>query len=120
VRFSAKYGLTEWGQELCPALDALLTWAEARQTIRRHFGFQGQGGRSPPRPRLAEAYAAPNPERFDPATRRHALAQMGFLTGNELAGKLAPPTSARLSEQLGTVSPLIGTMATRLQFSITT
>src|SRR6201984_1786863 len=23
-------GLTEWGQELCPALDALLTWAEAR------------------------------------------------------------------------------------------
>src|ERR1044072_6447387 len=25
-----EYGLTEWGQELCPALDALLTWAEAR------------------------------------------------------------------------------------------
>jgi len=25
-----EYGLTEWGQELCPALDALLSWAEAR------------------------------------------------------------------------------------------
>src|SRR5713226_5948965 len=25
-----EYGLTEWGQALCPALDALLTWAEAR------------------------------------------------------------------------------------------
>src|SRR3954464_215225 len=24
-----EYGLTAWGQELCPALDALLTWAEA-------------------------------------------------------------------------------------------
>src|ERR1700674_3450962 len=23
-----EYGLTEWGQALCPALDALLTWAE--------------------------------------------------------------------------------------------
>jgi len=22
-----EYGLTEWGQALCPALDALLTWA---------------------------------------------------------------------------------------------
>src|ERR1700704_1156531 len=27
-----EYGLTDWGQELCPALDALLTWAEARDT----------------------------------------------------------------------------------------
>jgi DNA-binding HxlR family transcriptional regulator len=27
-----EYSLTEWGQELCPALDALLTWAEARDT----------------------------------------------------------------------------------------
>jgi DNA-binding HxlR family transcriptional regulator len=25
------YRLTEWGQELCPALDALLRWAEGRQ-----------------------------------------------------------------------------------------
>ena len=25
-----EYGLTEWGQALCPALDALLTWAGAR------------------------------------------------------------------------------------------
>lgn len=25
-----EYGLTDWGQALCPALDALLTWAEAR------------------------------------------------------------------------------------------
>src|SRR6266513_1096735 len=28
-----EYGLTEWGQELGPALDALLTWAEARVTL---------------------------------------------------------------------------------------
>jgi DNA-binding HxlR family transcriptional regulator len=25
-----EYGLTAWGQSLCPALDALLQWAEAR------------------------------------------------------------------------------------------
>ncbi|WP_108682994.1 helix-turn-helix domain-containing protein [Methyloceanibacter sp. wino2] len=25
-----EYGLTDWGQALCPALDALLTWAEER------------------------------------------------------------------------------------------
>ena len=27
-----EYGLTEWGQTLCPALDALLTWAEKRSS----------------------------------------------------------------------------------------
>lgn len=27
-----EYGLTEWGQSLCPALDALLTWAASRPT----------------------------------------------------------------------------------------
>jgi DNA-binding HxlR family transcriptional regulator len=26
-----EYRLTEWGQALCPALDALLTWAEQRE-----------------------------------------------------------------------------------------
>ncbi len=25
-----EYGLTEWGQDLCPALDAFLQWAELR------------------------------------------------------------------------------------------
>ncbi|EIZ78465.1 putative transcriptional regulator [Novosphingobium sp. Rr 2-17] len=25
-----EYGLTDWGQSLCPALDALLKWAERR------------------------------------------------------------------------------------------
>ncbi len=25
-----EYGLTDWGQALCPALDALLNWAAAR------------------------------------------------------------------------------------------
>ncbi len=25
-----EYGLTEWGQSLCPALDAILVWAEKR------------------------------------------------------------------------------------------
>jgi DNA-binding HxlR family transcriptional regulator len=29
-----EYGLTEWGQALCPALDALLTWAEQRSSER--------------------------------------------------------------------------------------
>jgi DNA-binding HxlR family transcriptional regulator len=27
-----EYGLTNWGQALCPALDALLTWAAERPT----------------------------------------------------------------------------------------
>jgi DNA-binding HxlR family transcriptional regulator len=27
-----EYGLTQWGQTLCPALDALLTWAEQRSS----------------------------------------------------------------------------------------
>jgi DNA-binding HxlR family transcriptional regulator len=26
-----EYGLTDWGQALCPALDALLTWAAQRE-----------------------------------------------------------------------------------------
>jgi len=26
-----EYGLTDWGQALCPALDALLTWAAERE-----------------------------------------------------------------------------------------
>tara|TARA_R110001599_G_scaffold100757_4_gene257989 strand:+ start:182 stop:409 length:228 start_codon:yes stop_codon:yes gene_type:complete len=26
------YRMTAWGQELCPALDAILTWAELRET----------------------------------------------------------------------------------------
>lgn len=25
-----EYGITDWGQALCPALDAILTWAEQR------------------------------------------------------------------------------------------
>src|SRR6202140_4586988 len=27
-----EYGLTDWGQALCPALDALLTWFEEHET----------------------------------------------------------------------------------------
>lgn len=30
-----EYGLTDWGQALCPALDALLTWAALREELRR-------------------------------------------------------------------------------------
>lgn len=30
-----EYHLTIWGQSLCPALDALLTWAEMRSTPKR-------------------------------------------------------------------------------------
>ena len=28
-----EYGLTDWGQALCPALDALLKWADARERL---------------------------------------------------------------------------------------
>ncbi|TWB22517.1 HxlR family transcriptional regulator [Nitrospirillum amazonense] len=28
-----EYGLTDWGQALCPALDALLAWAEQRPPL---------------------------------------------------------------------------------------
>src|ERR1700750_752547 len=28
-----EYSLTEWGQALCPALDALLTWVELRASL---------------------------------------------------------------------------------------
>ena len=28
---NVEYGLTEWGQALCPALDALLKWATLRE-----------------------------------------------------------------------------------------
>lgn len=28
-----EYGLTRWGQALCPALDALLTWAAERESM---------------------------------------------------------------------------------------
>ena len=28
---TVEYRLTEWGQELCPALDAMLKWAEKRE-----------------------------------------------------------------------------------------
>src|ERR1700745_300706 len=28
-----EYSLTEWGQALCPALDALLTWVERRESL---------------------------------------------------------------------------------------
>ena len=30
-----EYHLTDWGQSLCPALDALLTWAEQRPAPKR-------------------------------------------------------------------------------------
>src|SRR5713226_4923061 len=32
-----EYRLTEWGQALCPALDALLKWAEARREASSNF-----------------------------------------------------------------------------------
>jgi hypothetical protein len=32
-----EYHMTDWGQSLCPALDALLTWAEARPALSRGF-----------------------------------------------------------------------------------
>src|SRR4029079_13283565 len=28
-----EYSLTEWGQALCPALDALLTWVDLRESL---------------------------------------------------------------------------------------
>src|SRR6266581_5978957 len=35
-----EYRLTHWGQELCPALDALLKWAENRSRTFPHVGTQ--------------------------------------------------------------------------------
>jgi DNA-binding HxlR family transcriptional regulator len=31
-----EYSLTEWGQALCPALDALLTWVDLRGSLASH------------------------------------------------------------------------------------
>ena len=31
-----EYSLTEWGQALCPALDALLTWVDLRDSLADH------------------------------------------------------------------------------------
>jgi DNA-binding HxlR family transcriptional regulator len=31
-----EYSLTEWGQALCPALDALLTWVDLRGALSGH------------------------------------------------------------------------------------
>ena len=31
-----EYSLTGWGQALCPALDALLTWVELRDSLADH------------------------------------------------------------------------------------
>ncbi|SHG11974.1 winged helix-turn-helix transcriptional regulator [Bradyrhizobium erythrophlei] len=33
-----EYGLTEWGQALCPALDALLKWAALREEMAERAG----------------------------------------------------------------------------------
>ena len=33
-----EYGLTKWGQALCPALDALLTWAGKREKLSKPAG----------------------------------------------------------------------------------
>ena len=40
-----EYRLTEWGQALCPALDAMLKWAEKRDTFREP---DAGGGVQPP------------------------------------------------------------------------
>ncbi|WP_199722938.1 helix-turn-helix domain-containing protein [Pusillimonas sp. NJUB218] len=34
-----EYGLTDWGQALCPALDALLKWADLREKHREGDGL---------------------------------------------------------------------------------
>ncbi|WP_230983086.1 winged helix-turn-helix transcriptional regulator [Inquilinus limosus] len=36
-----EYALTDWGQALCPALDAILTWAEQRPAAPAEGGEQG-------------------------------------------------------------------------------
>ena len=42
-----EYGLTEWGQALCPALDSLLKWAEQRPGARRISVLSARLERSP-------------------------------------------------------------------------
>jgi DNA-binding HxlR family transcriptional regulator len=39
-----EYRLTEWGQELCPALDAILRWAELRPKVADERGLMGSDG----------------------------------------------------------------------------
>src|SRR3977135_2052693 len=41
-----EYGLTPWGQALCPALDTLLRWAALREEVQTGPA----GGRAPPNP----------------------------------------------------------------------
>ena len=38
-----EYALTDWGQALCPALDAILTWAERRPAAAPAEAQQGAG-----------------------------------------------------------------------------
>jgi HxlR-like helix-turn-helix len=39
------YSLTDWGQALCPALDALLTWVDLKETLTEapHKGHESLG-----------------------------------------------------------------------------
>lgn len=41
-----EYGLTEWGQAVCPALDALLKWASLREVMSDPGEREPWGGRS--------------------------------------------------------------------------
>lgn len=37
-----EYGLTDWGQSLCPALDALLTWADQQGEFQSEDGVTAE------------------------------------------------------------------------------
>ncbi len=43
-----EYGLTDWGQALCPALDALLKWAASKDDLLSPASPSGQDSDDPP------------------------------------------------------------------------
>ena len=63
-----EYGLTNWGQALCPALDALLKWAALRAGIPKDISSADQASwnssrPAPPLPSQSRPAAAPTAQR---------------------------------------------------------
>jgi hypothetical protein len=57
-----EYSLTDWGQALCPALDALLTWVDFRDSLTEHENDHATDETAPP-PAASTARSEPTPPR---------------------------------------------------------
>jgi len=66
-----EYSLTDWGQALCPALDALLKWVDLKEPLIGAARF----GRAAPSPRLRTPGTAATPPR---GGRRPLRADRGY------------------------------------------